>query len=612
MTGAESSGSSAAPGLTRQMPRRSMLAAMLLGGGALAACTALPTSGEITESDLPGITEEQLIQTAAGPVDGATPDEIVTGFLRACVAGLFDDFATARAFLTDAASASWQPSASVGIYEGSTMPVVTVVEHEVTVTVDLIGTIDAGGAFTAASEPDHACHYVLSANTSGQWRIAELPAGMLLSDGDLSAGFASAPLFFLTPDHSRLVPELRWLPRHEFPRRLIEALLGGPSHWLAAGATTAVPEAAAVGDDGVVVEAGVANVDLTGLGGPHALEGSQAALVVAQIRATLVGAADITQVRGVVVRADGEELGGAAPLPAVDAAPGAVVGMCLGAVVQGTTSTRTTLVTAQTLGAGTASHPTLGADGTVYVLSRSSLLRVPPGQSAADVIMSVGDADSGEDSGTGAEQDAQDGAREDPDPGAAAGPGGVGLLPPVADRHHWVWTGAEGELLAVDDRGRRVRPAAAWLDGRKVISFDVSAESSRIVVRHSAGTGAADERVSVAAITRDEGAPAGLGEPLELPAATGARTGAVVWYDALSIAVLPTAPEGQTPTGVLRVPVGGPLATTITSPAAVAITADRATGAVQLTDAAGRIWQQTGTAWRVSATDVTDIAYPLP
>lgn len=570
-----------------ELPRRRVLAALVLGSGTLAACTALPTSGDVTESDDSGAADEQLVQTAAGPAEGAAPDEIVTGFLRACAAGLFDDFTTARAFLTAAASASWQPTATVGVYDGSTAPVITLVDSEVTVTVDLIGVVDSVGVFTGAAEPDHACRYTLTADDSGQWRIAELPAGMLLSDGDLTAGFGSAPLFFLTPDRTRLVPELRWLPRHEFPRRLIEALLGGPSAWLAAGVTTAVPEGTAVGDDGVVVEDGTAGVDLTGMGDLGALDETQLGLLVAQIRATLVEAADLTQARSVTVRVYGEELGAPAALPAVDTPPGAVVGMCAGAVVQGTTSTRATLVAAQTLGGDTASHPALGADGTVYALSRSSLLRVPPGRNAADVILSVGEADADSDSDS------------------------VELLPPIADRHQWVWTGAEGGLLAVDERGRRAGLEARWLEGRKVAAFDLSAESTRIVVRHRAGDEQTDERVSVAAIVRDDGTPTGLGDPLDLPAAVGARTEAVVWYDPLSVAILP-AGDGQEASGILRVPVGGPLATSITSPAAVAVTADRATGAVQLTDSAGRIWQHTGAAWRVSATDVTDIAYPLP
>ncbi|WP_233188223.1 LpqB family beta-propeller domain-containing protein, partial [Actinomyces qiguomingii] len=566
-----------------ELPRRRALTALMLGGaGALAACTALPTSGEVSESGAVGGSDLQLVQTAAGPADGAAPEEIITGFLRACAAGFFDDFSTARAFLTDTASASWQPTATVKVYDGTTAPVIALMDNQVSVTVDLIGAVGPAGAFTDEVEVDHVCQYVLATDDAGQWRIAELPGGMLLSDGDLTADFAAAPLYFLTPDRSRLVPELRWLPRHELPRRLIEALLGGPSTWLAAGVTTAVPQGAGIGDDGVVVEDGAASVDLTGLADTGSSDPEQAGLLVAQIRATLAGAVDdgAGQVQGVTVRADGRDLGAAAALPAVAAEPGAVVGMCAGAVVQGTTSTRTTLVTAQTLGVDPVSHPALGSDGAVYALKRSSLLRVLPGAGVADVILSVGEADD--------DEDAQS------------------LLPPIADRHGWVWTATGGALLAVDGRGRRAALNAPWLNGREVLAFDLSAESARIVVRHRSG--GAGERVSVAAVIRDGNAPTGLGDPLELPAAVGARTDAVVWYDPVSIAVLPPAAAGQdkaAASGVECLAVGGPLATDITSPAAVALTADRATGTVQLTDSAGRIWQHSGAAWRVSATDVT-------
>ncbi|MDU0347675.1 LpqB family beta-propeller domain-containing protein, partial [Actinomyces sp. MRS3W] len=357
--------------------------------------------------------------------------------------------------------------------------------------------------------------------------------------------------------------------------------------WLAAGVVTAIPEGVTVGEDGVVVEEGTANVDLSDAAAAlDELDDAETSLLVAQIRATLVGVQTepgLTLVEDVRVRADGKDLGGPASLPAVDAAGGAVVGMCAGGVVQGLSSTRTTLVTAETLGAEEAGHPTLGADGVVYALSNSSLLRVRPDDSAASVILSVGEADAEDD----------------------------GLLAPLADRHHWVWTAAAGTLLAVNDLGQRADIDAPWLAGREVVAFDLSIESARIVVRHRADGSGDNERVDVAAVVRDDGAPTALGEPREVPEASGARTTDIVWYDPVSVAMLPAVADGETTPRIRSIGVGGPQTTENTCPAATAMTADRASGVVQLTDSAGRVWQRSGATWRVAATDVSDVSFPL-
>ena len=113
-------------GGTGGVPRRAVLAALTAGGGtaALAACADLPTTGRVTSSDAVSARSGQLVQTAARPRDGAGPEEIVSGFLRACIAGFSDDFATARVFLHRVASEAWDPAAVVRAYTGATAPVV--------------------------------------------------------------------------------------------------------------------------------------------------------------------------------------------------------------------------------------------------------------------------------------------------------------------------------------------------------------------------------------------------------------------------------------------------------------------------------------------------------
>ena len=143
-------------GGTGGVPRRAVLAALTAGGGtaALAACADLPTTGRVTSSDAVSARSGQLVQTAARPRDGAGPEEIVSGFLRACIAGFSDDFATARVFLHRVASEAWDPAAVVRAYTGATAPVVERDESSVVrVPVYFVGSIVPSGSLSPRVSP---------------------------------------------------------------------------------------------------------------------------------------------------------------------------------------------------------------------------------------------------------------------------------------------------------------------------------------------------------------------------------------------------------------------------------------------------------------------------
>ena len=570
------------------VPRRAVLAALAAGGGtALAACADLPTSGQVTSSDAVSARGGQLVQTAARPRDGAGPEEVVSGFLRACIAGFSDDFATARIFLHRVASEAWDPAAIVRAYTGTTAPVVGRDESgAVKVAVELVGSIDTAGVLTtgasaeAGSTSSYTASYSLATDGLGQWRIVDLPSGVLLPAGSLSTNFVATSLYFLTPDRGRFVPELRWLPRRNLAAAAVQALLDGPGDWLATGASSALPDGMTLAAGGVTLEGETVTVTLDA--SAAGLGEQDRSLAVAQLNATL---SRIEGVSSVVVMAEDQPMGEPAPLPEPDADAGAVVGLSAGAVVQGTSSTRKTLATVQALGTAQARYPALGPDGTVYALSASSLLRLRAGESAASVIASVGEADAG------------------------AG----GLLPPVADRYGWVWAAADGALTSVGGLGQRAQLSVPWLEGREVTAVDLSAESARLVLRHRSRGDGGDERVSVAVVVRaDDGTPSGLGEPLPRPLAAGSGVTGLAWCDPVNVAVLAPGEAGQGALDVRYVQVGGMKASVAGTQGARALVADRVSGAALLADDRGQVWQRKGATWRVLTTEVSDLAYPLP
>lgn len=588
--------------------RAVLLAALGLGGaGALCSCAQLPRDGEVRQSDVVVAEEDALMQSAAGPEVGASPKEIVEGFLRACAAGYSDGFATARSFLIKTAADSWRPQEIVMVYTGSESPVVEQVgEGVVNLRTRLIGSLDGTGILTPRNDEDYAVSYSLTADSTGQWRIGELPGGVLLPDPVFGQEFSAYLLHFLSFDRERAVPELRWTALRTAAPTLMRLLLGGPSDWLAPGADTLVPPGLRLlgGLDTPLPADGAVTVSVSSEAA--ALDPTGRALLVAQIERTLTQVAGI---HSVSVRALGDEedprdadagtaLGGAADLDAAPGASGQAIGMSGGNVVRGLSTARETLATSRALGTTSARWPDVGADGTIVALAGRSMLLLAPGRSAASVIHSVDDESAGQ---------TADGDRADGGDQADAGQTSGEMTPPVIDRHGWTWTAARGEIIVLNGAGLRAELAAEWLAGSRVLALDVSAESERLVVRRLADGETAD-RVEAAVIVRDaRGRPQRLGPPLGVPAAGGTR--ALAWSDPVAVAVLVDGGTGAP--DVKQVQVGGTAATIPGLAGAVELTANRADGLVLLTDSAGQVWHRNDGTWRVAATDLQDVGYCL-
>lgn len=587
--------------------RRAALLAALGGAGAMGACARLPRDGEVRQSDVVVAEGDSLVQSAAGPEVGASPKEIVEGFLRACAAGYSDGFATARSFLTKAAADSWHPQEIVMVYTGSESPVVEQAgEGAVDLRTRLIGSLDGAGILTPRDDEDHAVSYSLTADSTGQWRIAELPDGILLPEPVFGQEFSAYLLHFLSLDRERAVPELRWAALRTAAPALMRLLLGGPSDWLAPGADTLVPPGLRLlgGLDAPLPADGAVTVSVSSEAA--ALDPTGRALLVAQIERTLTQVAGI---HSVSVRAlgDGEDprdadagtaLGGAADLDAAPGASGQAIGMSGGNVVRGLSTARETLATSRALGTTSARWPDVGADGTIVALAGRSMLLLAPGRSVASVIHSVDDESAGQTAGG----DQADGGDQ-----AGAGQSGGGMTPPVIDRHGWTWTAARGEIVVLNRAGLRADLAAEWLVGSRVLALDVSAESERLVVRRRVDGETAD-RVEAAVIVRDaRGLPQRLGPPLTVPGAGGTR--ALAWSDPVVVAVL--ADGGAGAPDVKQIQVGGTAATIPGLAGAVELTANRTDGLVLLTDSAGQVWHRNDGTWRVAATDLQDVGYCL-
>lgn len=125
-------GAFGARGALRGLARRAL--ARLLGVGlvvgSLTACASIPSSGPVERRDVTVSELGPIFPQSYGPAPGASPEDIVRGFLGAQQVGLNDDWATAKEFLTPRGAQAWDPSARTTVYSGESDFTATVAEIE--------------------------------------------------------------------------------------------------------------------------------------------------------------------------------------------------------------------------------------------------------------------------------------------------------------------------------------------------------------------------------------------------------------------------------------------------------------------------------------------------
>ncbi|MDI9589034.1 MAG: hypothetical protein QM234_08815, partial [Acidobacteriota bacterium] len=168
--------------------KRLRFALVLTVAFVLSACQALPMSGPVTqfERDIPD--SESLVLKGFGPVDGSAPAVIVRDFLRASAAGWSDDFQVARTYLTEEATKTWRPEAQVQIYSDDQTPNLSADDGTVNVSAEVDGVVTPDGKYDVQSKPARVqLDYELVQDENEQWRINDLPDGVLISRSSFHA-----------------------------------------------------------------------------------------------------------------------------------------------------------------------------------------------------------------------------------------------------------------------------------------------------------------------------------------------------------------------------------------------------------------------------------------
>ncbi|MFE9765804.1 LpqB family beta-propeller domain-containing protein [Streptomyces sp. NPDC005808] len=242
--------------------RRPVRIAAYVGCGALllAGCASMPDSGDLRDVESTPRADSQVRVFAVPPREEAQPAEIVRGFLEALTS---DDpeYATARLYLSASAQKTWDPYESTNVLaDGPNTEVVHTGTGEGTddgflyqLSGDKVATVDTQHAYAPESgsytETVH-----LTQQPDKQWRIDELPPGVVMGKSDFERNYDSVNKYYFASNGSSgeggqqvTVADPVYVRGEVDPMtEMVRTLLQGPTSWLDPVVTSSFPSGTAL------------------------------------------------------------------------------------------------------------------------------------------------------------------------------------------------------------------------------------------------------------------------------------------------------------------------------------------------------------------------------
>ena len=236
---------------------------------ALSACGGLPEVSAVQQGSLVGEPAVQPVRVQPdGPTPGATPDQIVRGFLRAGAgAGFDDDHAIARSFFAPNVKDDWQPDSGVEVYDDFTaLKFELLTPTTVRVTASIVAEIDSTGRYRETPAGTSAQATFGMQKLAVGWRIT-LPQkgfGLWLSASDLDRIYRPFTIAYVSTTARTIVGDRRWFPiTSGLATTLARAQLEPVPSYLSGAAQTGVPTGTVLVVDAVPIQSGRAVVDLS-------------------------------------------------------------------------------------------------------------------------------------------------------------------------------------------------------------------------------------------------------------------------------------------------------------------------------------------------------------
>ena len=534
---------------------RAVVVAVVLAVG-LAGCVAIPSSGGVNVG--PAVTsgggDSTFVTDPVGPPRNASKTELVNDFLQAATSA-DNNYAIAKEYLTAKAAQSWVPTKSVLVREKPATPE-DIGDNTVDYAVSTNSSVDALGVYSQqASDSTQTLSYSFT-KVAGQWRISELPNGIVLSRTSFENFFNPYPIYFFDPDYRYLVPDVRWFPTGPTVQdRVVTALLAGPSDWLQQGVVASAFPAGVQPGSPVVIHNSTATVDFS------ANAASTKPTVRGQMKLQLQQSLLALNITSVSMTARGAPLAVAAAddSNAVIASPangspliqkGKQFGFFPGLQSLGGISTQVASLdgTAATLDRG---------DSTAAVLAKGGVYLVT---SAAPKLVD----------------------------------GRPDLIAPSIDTFGYVWSVPSSDPSAIRAYGPDgvAHPISSNLPtGSTIVSLDVSHDGTRVLLYLATSAG---PLLVVAGIVRRGGVPASLGDPLDLPVSSGDPIDAT-WVSSTTVAALASGDSQDT---VISYMIGGTPGDASTTEDAVRLVGGIDSDSLRLITDSGEVQQLRASGWQ--------------
>jgi Lipoprotein LpqB beta-propeller domain/Sporulation and spore germination len=248
---------------------RPLAACVAVAVAALLSACGLPTGSAVQQGSRVGEPAAQPVEVQPdGPVAGATPEQIVRGFLRAGAgAGFDDDHAIARSFFIRSVKDQWLPDSGVKVFGDDSVLKVELLAHStVRVSAVVVAEVDSTGRYREMPAGTMAQATFGMQKLGVGWRISQPQKGfgLWLSASDLDRTFGSFTIAYVSQAARTIVEDRRWFPfTPGLATTLARAQLAPVPSYLIGAAQTGVPTGTALAVDSVPIQSGRAVVDLS-------------------------------------------------------------------------------------------------------------------------------------------------------------------------------------------------------------------------------------------------------------------------------------------------------------------------------------------------------------
>jgi Lipoprotein LpqB beta-propeller domain/Sporulation and spore germination len=522
---------------------------------ALTGCVSIPSGGGVNQG--PAVKsggDSSFVTDPLGPPHNASKTEMVNDFLQAATSA-DNNYSVAKEFLTAKASQTWDPTKSVLVREKPSTPQ-DIGDDTVDYAVSTKASVNALGVYLEQSTDSTQTLSYNFTKVKGQWRISDLPDGIVLSRTSFENSFQPYPIYFFDPEYHFLVPDVRWFPTGiTVQDRIVKALLAGPTDWLQQGVVaTAFPAGVQPGSP-VAITNSTATVDFSA----NAASSKEPAL--SRMQRQLESSLQTIGVTNVAMTARG------APLPVPDSQKN-------NAVPAVAANSSALLEKGKQFGFFPGLQ-TLGNISTQVVALGGSAATLDRSQTTAAVL-----ARAGVYLVTGS--------------GAKLVDSRPNLIPPSIDTFGYVWsvpssdasairaTGADGVAHAISSN----LPA-----GATIVSLDVSHDGTRVLIYLATTAG---PRLIVAGIVRRAAVPTSLGNLLDLPVSSAQPIDAT-WVDSTSVAALGTVGGADT---VISYLIGGSPGESSTTEGGVRLVGGVDSDSLRLLTQSGQVQQLRASGWQ--------------